>query len=67
MHREKHSIAFVSVHSFRNPLGDRKLSPLNKGGLMYSGPANGCHLEYNPSGARLSKFEKQTKQNVRYL
>lgn len=36
--------------------------PLAKGGLVHAGPANGCHLEYNPRGARLSKFEKQTNK-----
>lgn len=62
MHREKHSLGFASIHSFRNPLGDWSVFPLAKGGLVHAGPANGCHLEYNPRGARLSKFEKQTNK-----
>lgn len=33
-------------------------------GLAFVGPANRCHLEDNPSGARLSKSEKQAKSQM---
>lgn len=34
MHKEKHSIGFTSIRSFRNPLGVWNVSPLDKGGLV---------------------------------